>query len=993
MSVASNMNGGGSDTAKSTSNNVAPASKQQLKSSNGGKASPVEGQNRKQQQPANVWANGRNPITSRNSSTTPNGTEKPLPKLPSLGQQFKSSTDLNADKHAHDRSVFLLSQIVGKDVGITLRNGEQYRGVFSAASLQPAKMQYVIKMARRIAHASDGQVNGTLEHESELVGEGIEHVLAFEVLDTFELSVQDVSTATETSQQNGSVSASFRTDTQISARESEMLRARELQRFDMGADTTVDMSLESGSAPWDQFAVNENVYGVTTTYDEEQYTTAIKRNDPKYSELAAKADKIAREIENSVAANAHVAEERRQNAQHDGEEDEEEKYSGVRREQSELPKRGANSYVPPSQRPTTGPPTVQGAPFDPAIISAQVKSSAQPTAIPEPVPALHLEAAKQRLAPDTDRTVAAPPPVAKKGTTEDRVRDTADAFKHFANTEKLKIRQAQESKRANQRQEKNVKLNDLKKFAENFKLKSRVPDDLVPILAKDAEKQAEIKLKAEQAAKEEEVRAKDKSSDKASSAASPAPSSSVSNVGGAGNLNNQAQFHQPARARVSGNMAGLPMRPGGPPMPSPRGPNNQRMHNQFPGMPLRPQPLPTDLRMPTGPAAAAENPLSPGSRLNVKAFEFRPAASNFTPTGTTPSPQRKASGVSPPAETTVSFFKDKVKDVKEFKTAFNPIDRLAKKEYNEAEKKKYASNGGIPQAYNAPPTWAHSSANQNSQYQTWFPKPPSRSQGPSPMQTPNPNGPMPHAHQLPPHMQYSNMSTPTHRPFNPAHHGHGPAFDPRLQQHMGPNGSVQSSPRVQQVSVAPFNGQMPPMGMMPGQPMPGYSMSPSMQYRQPSLQGGPPMMMPGQMPGQMGPMQPGFPPGPQFRGPQMGGHMMVQNQSQGYMNGPIPNQNYSPMPPHAQPHMSHMQHGPGGYSNNGPRPSMMQHGGSHQGFQPGMPMQPNFVPSPGQPHPYHLQQQRAMSGGFPQMTPRQQHAVPNHGSPGMGVPPQGDEGK
>ena len=67
----------------------------------------------RKQQPTNAWQNGRNPITARNSSTTPNGTEKPPTKLPLQGQQLKSSTDfLNADKHAHDRSMFLLAQFV-----------------------------------------------------------------------------------------------------------------------------------------------------------------------------------------------------------------------------------------------------------------------------------------------------------------------------------------------------------------------------------------------------------------------------------------------------------------------------------------------------------------------------------------------------------------------------------------------------------------------------------------------------------------------------------------------------------------------------------------------------------------------------------------------------------------------------------------------------------------------------------------------------------------
>lgn len=68
---------------------------------------------RKQQQPPKAWQ-GPNPITQRASNNLPNGTEKPLPKLPSQSQsqQLKSSGDLHADKHAHDRTVFLVSQFI-----------------------------------------------------------------------------------------------------------------------------------------------------------------------------------------------------------------------------------------------------------------------------------------------------------------------------------------------------------------------------------------------------------------------------------------------------------------------------------------------------------------------------------------------------------------------------------------------------------------------------------------------------------------------------------------------------------------------------------------------------------------------------------------------------------------------------------------------------------------------------------------------------------------
>ena len=64
--------------------------------------------NRKQQplQPK-AWQ-GPNPITQRASTNIPNGTEKPLPKIPSQAQT-KSTADAHADKHAHDRALYLLA--------------------------------------------------------------------------------------------------------------------------------------------------------------------------------------------------------------------------------------------------------------------------------------------------------------------------------------------------------------------------------------------------------------------------------------------------------------------------------------------------------------------------------------------------------------------------------------------------------------------------------------------------------------------------------------------------------------------------------------------------------------------------------------------------------------------------------------------------------------------------------------------------------------------
>ncbi|WPH01171.1 Hypothetical protein R9X50_00400700 [Acrodontium crateriforme] len=1015
-------------------------SKQPLKSSNGAKAldgarrqaaSPVDGQNSRKQQPSQPKAwQGVNPITARPAASTPNGIEKPLPKLPPTLSDGKSNGDANTHSRASDRLYHLFANIIGTDVTLTLQNGEQFTGVFSGASLDPpSKSKYVLKMTKRTRLPTHQQSNGTTELSDEYTGEGDHYTMSFDIQDTVHLEALNVTTTSNQTIQNRSTTPSFRTDTEISGKDAQLLRERELQPWDSGADSNVDLSLESSStAGWDQFAANERLYGVQSTYDENIYTTQINRSDPQYRQREAQAAKIAREIEESAPANAHVAEERTQNAKAgEGGLDEEDKYSGVKRDTSALPKRAAGAYVPPSQRPLTNAPTVPGAPFDPAIISlAKPTPSTTPAAISDKVtatmPPIRVEAPK----PDpTEATVAettAPvtATVQKKpteNTTEDHVRGTVDAFKQFANNEKLRMRQAQEAKRSNARYEKNVKLNDLKKFAANFKLNSRVPDDLVPILAKDREKQIEIKRKAEEAANNQNL----KSKEKATNTSSPtATSSSSSQAAVTPSPDSRSQFNQQARGRLPQPQQQQPVpQPMRAPNAPAQAPAARPSPNQRPNAGAQtfnrsvPQPLPADLRIPaTSANPPSDRTLSPlsATKLNVNAFEFRPSASHFTPSvpGTTPSPQRPAATAPAPptksAETPSKFFRGNKKCRTEpfDKNAFNYLRQYEGEETTKTTDGKSEDEKpgvtGVPKPYRTAPTWPSDSSTS---FKDTFPKAQVPGPGISPMHTPNIGGHMSQGHQGPSAMHGVPNGTPQRPYYPPQQFGHNPNFDPRMQQFA----SNHNSPRTYHAQMA-FNNQVPQQMQMPqfgGQPQPGYGMSPSMPFRQIQMPPGQMMVMPGQQQGQMQQMRPGYNQGPPYGGPPMGGHMMVQNPSSGgYSNGPMPQNPYSPMPPHAQPHMPHMQQGGPGTYNNGPRAPMMQHQGSHQGFQPQMHMQPHqFMPGQAQPHPYHLQHnQRQHSGGhsggqqFPQMTPRQHNAAPQHPSPGMGnAAGQGDEGK
>lgn len=47
---------------------------------------------------------------------------------------------------------------------------------------------------------------------------------------------------------------------------------------------------------WDQFVANEQLYGVTTSFDETAYTTKLDRSAPDFKERERKAQQIADEI-------------------------------------------------------------------------------------------------------------------------------------------------------------------------------------------------------------------------------------------------------------------------------------------------------------------------------------------------------------------------------------------------------------------------------------------------------------------------------------------------------------------------------------------------------------------------------------------------------------------------------------------------------------------------------------------------------------------------
>lgn len=257
----------------------------------------------------------------------------------------------------------------------------------------------------------------------------------------------------------------FRTDADISS--GFRTRERELQKW-VPEDDTLALSLEDdSSASWDQFKVNEQKFGVGSTYDEHLYTTRIDTLAHDYAQRLERADKLAKEIEgNTATTDRHILEERGV-AVDDAGLDEEDKYSGVQNDVVDT--RGQELMA--ALRGGNGP-KLQPAP-------AQYEIS-DPTADFHNEPAI-ISARTKKTGPDDPAPEAKPTSIPNKP----QVAANGESFRLNAQSE----------------------INSLREFSANFKVPHKMPNDLLPILAKDKEKQDEI-LKKQHEKKAAQVDAK-----------------------------------------------------------------------------------------------------------------------------------------------------------------------------------------------------------------------------------------------------------------------------------------------------------------------------------------------------------------------------------------------------------------------------------------------------------------------------------------------------
>ena len=568
--------------------------------------------------------------------------------------------------------------------------------------------------------------------------------------------------------------------------------------------------------------------------------------------------------------------------------------------------------------------------------------------------------------------------------TENVESEVLDSFRQFAANEKIKV---QDHKRHRASAEKSVKINDLKKFSENFKLLTPVPNDLVPILAREESKQKEIVTKAQKNCEES----------KATKAALIDPKTQRPLA--AARLDREAlpadaSGHSRPRHEVTAGPAAalakdrhrqprdLPNRPPHVGL-SVRLAESRKLHKDG-MMQAIPQPLPIQEKRnipgkPSGFASALPSPQkaaslrgppsATSSKFNVKASEFKPnpAANAFKPAG----PALSSTAASSPRSSSVTrtvtpfagqpkFFGDKTKFGKrsERPTPISlvapgkPSEPAAESEQSTADSSKGPPGTGAAQnspwkaPYKTHPTWTPPEEGEDAELgmKYWQPFDKARfGRHTSPQGKILPANPATaHQHQLPLHLQNGpngapHLQTPQPMPqhMHPQPHQfpHGPQFDDHHQRQPMPNGPMYpgASPRSQHSSMAFAHSPMPGHAQMAyGQPV-QYLMQahgPGMNGRQFSS-GGHPQMMPVPAGHHLAPMM--------VQQPSSGGGYMPQP-----MAVPYPQQ--VPMyAGQAPPMFAAPGQPPSGYPSPGRGPApMMMHQGSHQGHAPG---QPVYVPA------------------------------------------------
>ncbi|KAK9102486.1 hypothetical protein Sjap_019740 [Stephania japonica] len=229
-----------------------------------------------------------------------------------------------------DRLIYLTTCLIGHHVEVHVKNGSVFSGIFHCTNAEK-DFGVILKMARLI---KDGSSKGQ-KSLADFVSKAPSKTLIIPAKELVQVIAKSVSvTGDELPNNFTERRQDILIDSCISQSTSVEVR-RELERWTPDEDDPQCPETEdifdgswNRNRNWDQFKTNAALFGVTSTFDEELYTTKLEKG-PQMKELELEATRIAREIEGEATQDLHLAEERGLPLQEDFDVDEETRFSSV----------------------------------------------------------------------------------------------------------------------------------------------------------------------------------------------------------------------------------------------------------------------------------------------------------------------------------------------------------------------------------------------------------------------------------------------------------------------------------------------------------------------------------------------------------------------------------------------------------------------------------------------------------------------------------------
>ena len=225
-------------------------------------------------------------------------------KLGSANYGAKIPVAAENDEKRNERLLIVYAPLTGKRVTVFLYDGAVFEGTLDSFETKRNEFSLILRMATMIRPGRES------------FDPSIRAGITFELMNIRFDDMAELKGASSNSPDGG-----IGTDSAISNSNSKKNvkgnfgKERELHRWlpeDLSPNSlSLSNSNSTVSEKWDQFAINEKLFGLKTDFDEEMYTTKLDRNSAHIRANEAEAERIAKEISSgSTGGNAHVAEER-----------------------------------------------------------------------------------------------------------------------------------------------------------------------------------------------------------------------------------------------------------------------------------------------------------------------------------------------------------------------------------------------------------------------------------------------------------------------------------------------------------------------------------------------------------------------------------------------------------------------------------------------------------------------------------------------------------